>query len=155
MIDPAKELMSLRDLIESLDKQLITLLSTRLSLSKDFAEIKNNLGLPTKDTDREIILHQLYEHWAKERDVEPKLVYKIFDLILKASKIRQKDFLRQKELLNHKTFRERVNDETDETEDKDVGKWIDNWKKSNSELSLQEYLGFSNKEYMEIVVLFK
>lgn len=89
LTDNAKNLVELRDLIESLDKRIIVLLSARLSLAEDFAEVKKELGITTQDKDREIILHQLYDRWAIDRGVEPDLVHKIFDDIISVSRKRQ------------------------------------------------------------------
>lgn len=149
MSDPVKELVELRELIENLDKRLIVILSTRLALSVDFARVKQELKLRTKDTDRETILHQMYEQWATERDVEPKLVHRIFDLVLKASRNRQHDYLRENELKNHVSFKEAVShgDATPEDEED----WIERWHASDSTITLQQYLGYSKEEYQKFL----
>ena len=91
MTDNTQELIELREMIESIDKRIIVLLSARLSLAEDFVKVKKALGITTQDKDRERILHQLYERWANEREVEPELVHSIFNEIIAVSRRRQDD----------------------------------------------------------------
>ena len=83
-----------RDLIDSIDNQIIELYVKRMEIVKEITKLKIENGLPVLDQNREKIM--LEKNLEKIKDHEFKKYYKsVLEGFLKASKEMQKDIIRK------------------------------------------------------------
>ena len=81
-----------RDLIDSIDNQIIELYVKRMEIVKEITKLKIENDLPVLDQNREKIM--LEKHLEKIKDDEFKKYYKsVLEGFLKASKEMQKDII--------------------------------------------------------------
>jgi chorismate mutase len=78
------ELEKLRAEINSLDKELISLLAKRFAVTEKVGKYKAKNNLPAKDPKREKELYASRELMAKSAGLDEKMVKKIFQEIIKA-----------------------------------------------------------------------
>ena len=84
-----------RDLIDSIDNQIIELYVKRMEIVKEITELKIENDLPVLDQNREKIM--LEKNLEKVKDNEFKKYYKdVLEGFLKASKEMQKDIIGRK-----------------------------------------------------------
>jgi chorismate mutase len=84
-----ENLVTLRQEIEKIDKNIIEDLQKRFSLVKEIGVIKKDLGLGVLDEERERELMTKYHDFAKELGVNTYLVVGVFRLIIDQSKKEQ------------------------------------------------------------------
>ena len=83
-----------RDLIDSIDNQIIELYVKRMEIVKEITKLKIDNNLPVLDQNREKIM--LEKNLEKIKDHEFKKYYKsVLEGFLKASKEMQKDIIRK------------------------------------------------------------
>lgn len=83
-----------RDLIDSIDNQIIKLYVKRMEIVKEITKLKIENDLPVLDQNREKIM--LEKNLEKVKDDEFKKYYKsVLEGFLKASKEMQKDIIRK------------------------------------------------------------
>ena len=83
-----------RDLIDSIDNQIIELYVKRMEIVKEITKLKIDNNLPVLDQNREKIM--LEKNLEKIKDDEFKKYYKsVLEGFLKASKEMQKDIIRK------------------------------------------------------------
>lgn len=83
-----------RDLVDSIDNQIIELYVKRMEIVKEITKLKIDNNLPVLDQNREKIM--LEKNLEKIKDDEFKKYYKsVLEGFLKASKEMQKDIIRK------------------------------------------------------------
>jgi prephenate dehydrogenase len=80
------EIRQVRDLIDDVDREIVTLLARRLVLARRAGEAKAGLGVGVRDPRREAGLLDARRAWAEESGVEPDVVTSIFEEILRLSR---------------------------------------------------------------------
>lgn len=81
-----QKLNDLRQKINLIDKQIVSLLAERKEISIEIGMFKKEHGLPVLDSTRENELLQEYEMLAKKSALDPAFVKTIFKLIHDKSK---------------------------------------------------------------------
>ncbi|MFH2205048.1 MAG: prephenate dehydrogenase/arogenate dehydrogenase family protein [Elusimicrobiota bacterium] len=92
---PPPELKEMRELIDELDEQLISLLARRAQLAHHTARVKAGEGRAVRDPEREKSLLARRAEWAREYDLLPQEVLGVFDAILSFSRAEQRRWLAQ------------------------------------------------------------
>lgn len=84
----AERLLDMRNEIDQLDSEIATLLTRRLSLAKEVAEIKRSLNMPIRDANREFkIINRVMRHTA-DPEISASL-QQIYEKILEISRLLQ------------------------------------------------------------------
>jgi len=86
----------MRELIDELDEQIISLLARRAQLAHHAARVKAGEGKPVRDPEREKSLLARREEWARGYDLLPAEVRAVFDAILDFSRAEQRRWLKQR-----------------------------------------------------------
>ncbi len=86
---PAEDLIEVRDLIDSVDRELVSLLERRSRLVLRAARAKSGLGRGVLDVDREAQMLQARRDWAASRNLNPEGVEALFQAILHHSRALQ------------------------------------------------------------------
>lgn len=81
-----KSLSELRDRLDAIDQEIVTLIAKRHEIIKEVAEYKQKKQLRTTDLDREKQVLENCQKTATEHNLDPLVVKEIFALLLKASK---------------------------------------------------------------------
>ncbi len=79
-------LKELREQIDKTDKKLVKILAKRFALTKEVGEYKKNHNLKALAEKREEQIFKTREKWAKEFDLDPVLIKKIFTMVIKEVK---------------------------------------------------------------------
>ncbi|MDC5820971.1 bifunctional chorismate mutase/prephenate dehydrogenase [Vibrio europaeus] len=87
----AVELNELRDQIDAVDKQILDLLSQRLSLVEKVGEVKSEHGLPIYAPDREATMLASRREEAEKKGVPPQLIEDILRRTMRESYASEKD----------------------------------------------------------------
>jgi len=87
------KLIEIRKKIDFLDNELIKIITKRMSLMPKIAQIKKEEGLSTFDADREIYLLADRMQVAKELGLDPKMIEKIFKILLNGSRKIQEEII--------------------------------------------------------------
>ncbi|WCP67646.1 bifunctional chorismate mutase/prephenate dehydrogenase [Vibrio tubiashii] len=87
----AVELNELRDQIDAVDKQILDLLSQRLSLVEKVGEVKSEHGLPIYAPDREAAMLASRREEAEKKGVPPQLIEDILRRTMRESYASEKD----------------------------------------------------------------
>jgi len=85
------ELAEVRDLIDELDLELVTLLARRGRLARRARRAKSKIGKGVRDPSREEALLEDRRSWAADRDLDPERVESIFRAVLRFSVALQED----------------------------------------------------------------
>lgn len=80
------ELKEVRDLIDEVDRELLTLLQRRTQLARRAAKAKAKLGAPVLDPAREQSLLQDRRVWANELGLDATMVEEVFRTLLRVSR---------------------------------------------------------------------
>src|SRR5688500_2696986 len=84
--DPARaELLNLRDQIDTVDRQLLSLLSQRVGLVHRVGEVKRAAGLPIKDAERERTKVDSLTTQGEEIGVPPHVVNRVWTALFETS----------------------------------------------------------------------
>ncbi len=75
----------IRSQIQQIDEKMIKLIAERMKLSRELGEMKKELGLPVRDSEREKILFEIWEEIAKKENVNPELIDRLWSIILEES----------------------------------------------------------------------
>lgn len=75
----------IRSQIQKIDKKMIMLIAERMKLSRELGEMKKELGLPVRDSEREKILFEIWEEIAKKENLNPELIDRLWSIILEES----------------------------------------------------------------------
>ncbi len=86
---PAEDLIEVRDLIDSVDRELVSLLERRSRLALRAARAKSGLGRGVLDADREARMLEARRAWATSRNLDPEGVEALFQAILHHSRALQ------------------------------------------------------------------
>ncbi len=81
----------LRDQIDALDKQLISLLSQRLALVAEVGDVKSQQGLPIYAPDREAAMLACRKEEAKSQGVPPELIEDVLRRVMRESYISENE----------------------------------------------------------------
>lgn len=76
----------LRKKIDKVDKELVKMLAKRFTLTKEVGEYKKSCNLKALAEKREKRIFKTREKWAKELDLDPILIKKIFTMVIKEVK---------------------------------------------------------------------
>ncbi|ACV24259.1 chorismate mutase [Methanocaldococcus fervens] len=90
-----KKLAEIRKKIDDIDNNILKLIAERNSLAKDVAEIKNQLGIPIDDPDREKYIYDRIRKLCKEHNVDENVGIKIFQILIEHNKALQKKYLEE------------------------------------------------------------
>ena len=82
----AKDLNSLRNVINNIDGEIIQLLSNRFKIAKYIGQLKNTVGKKIFDADREKKLAKDHERLGRRLNINQRLLNEIFNLVIKESK---------------------------------------------------------------------
>ena len=85
------ELADFRKKIDSIDMELLSLLSERMALAPEIAKIKQASSEPVLQPERVNEVLQIRKEWALESNIDPDFIEKLFSLILKESMRLQKE----------------------------------------------------------------
>lgn len=88
------EIEKIREKIDSIDKQLIDLISERLNYSEKIAEYKKKNNLEIEQPKREEELLQEKKILGKEKNLTPEFAEKLFRELIEESKKRQRESLK-------------------------------------------------------------
>jgi prephenate dehydrogenase len=86
MPTPAPDLRETRELIDDIDRELLTLLTRRMELARRAKRAKAQLGMGIVDPVRETELLERRRHWANEEGLDAEGVVEIFEAILRLSR---------------------------------------------------------------------
>jgi chorismate mutase len=86
-----RELASLRDEIEDVDRDMVALIARRTYFGSAVAAVKAERDLPTTDTDREQVVLDRAQANAERFEVEHNLVRAISRLLIELSKVEQQE----------------------------------------------------------------
>ena len=75
-------LSALRESIDAVDEQLLTLLAHRFELTAEVGQLKKQLGLPALDSAREAVQMQRFAELAARHGLPPDLVQQIMRLVI-------------------------------------------------------------------------
>jgi len=89
----------LRKKVESIDQQILLLISQRQKLAPQFAKLKQQLHLPLHQPKREQELLKKYQNQAKKLNLSLKTIKQIFQLLMQSSLNQQHHFTKSKSLL--------------------------------------------------------
>lgn len=88
---PSEDLQDARELIDAVDRELLSLLERRARLVLRAARAKGALGRGIQDPDREAKLLASRRRWAEDHGLQPEAVESMFQLILEQSRALQAD----------------------------------------------------------------
>lgn len=91
-----RSLETLREEINRIDENIITLLSKRMEVAKSIAALKKAKGISVEDRDREKILFIKLEREARRNNISEEFVSEVFGLIVSHSKLIQSKILEEK-----------------------------------------------------------
>ncbi len=94
---PAPELREMRELIDELDEQIVALLARRAQLAYHAARVKSEEGKPVRDPEREKSLLGQRAERARDYDLLPDEVRRVFEAILGFSRAEQQRWLQRRE----------------------------------------------------------
>lgn len=95
-------LLTLRNIINTLDKNLITLLTKRKKIAIQIAEIKAKKNYPIKDIEREQSLLNDLIAFGKINNLDEKYIYNLFSIIIQNSILTQNNWIRNNHYQNKK-----------------------------------------------------
>jgi chorismate mutase len=79
------QLKDLRQIIDSVDDQILELVSSRAQLVKEIGRIKKEKSLEILDKQREAEIYDRLLNKAKEKDIDPEAVKKIWKALIDLS----------------------------------------------------------------------
>ncbi len=97
MSDPALQLGALRDRIEAIDRQIITLLAERLHIVEDVAEAKLAAASPFRDRVREDLLLVRLRAEATAAGLDPHEIERLYRVVMDMSVAHQEATVRRRE----------------------------------------------------------
>lgn len=80
------EIRQVRDLIDDVDREIVSLLARRLVLARRAGEAKAGLGVGVRDPRREAGMLERRREWAEAAGLEPEVVASVFEEILRQSR---------------------------------------------------------------------
>ena len=86
---------TLREEINRIDEDIISLLSRRMEVAKKIAALKQDKGIPVEDRDREKTLFLKLEKEARRNNINEKFVSEVFGVIVSHSKLIQNKILEE------------------------------------------------------------
>ncbi len=90
-----RSLETLREEINRIDENIITLLSKRMEVAKSIAALKKVKGISVEDRDREKTLFLKLEREARRNNISEEFVSEVFGLIVSHSKLIQSKILEE------------------------------------------------------------
>ena len=90
-----RSLETLREEINRIDENIITLLSKRMEVAKSIAALKKVKGISVEDRDREKTLFLKLEREARRNNINEEFVSEVFGLIVSHSKLIQSKILEE------------------------------------------------------------
>ncbi|MBP9738289.1 chorismate mutase [Candidatus Saccharibacteria bacterium] len=94
--DTTQKLDDVRELIDSVDRELVMLLKQRSRLVELVTDIKNKTGQTAYQPERFAVLVDQLQEIAKEEGLDPALVVEVWDAIHESSQRQQNAVLRNK-----------------------------------------------------------
>ena len=98
-----KKLAEIRKKIDEIDNNILKLIAERNSLAKDIANIKNQLGIPINDPEREKYIYDRIRKLCKEHNVDENIGVKIFQILIEHNKALQKQYIEETQNKMNKT----------------------------------------------------
>ncbi len=89
-ITTINQLKSIRKLVDRIDSQLVNLIALRQNLSQEIGKIKKQNNLSVINPEREEMILERTSSIARKKKIDDKFVKKIFQLIIKQSRIIQR-----------------------------------------------------------------
>jgi len=86
---------ALREEINRIDEDIISLLSRRMEVVKKIAALKKAKGISVEDRDREKTLFLKLEKEARRNNIDEKFVSEVFGVIVSQSKLIQNKILEE------------------------------------------------------------
>ncbi|MDY1591051.1 MAG: chorismate mutase [Methanofastidiosum sp.] len=86
---------TLREEINRIDEDIISLLSRRMEVAKKIAALKQDKGIPVEDRDREKTLFLKLEKEARRNNINENFVLEVFGVIVSHSKLIQNKILEE------------------------------------------------------------
>ncbi len=90
-----RSLETLREEINRIDENIITLLSKRMEVAKSIAALKKVKGISVEDRDREKTIFLKLEREARRNNISEEFVSEVFGLIVSHSKLIQSKILEE------------------------------------------------------------
>ncbi len=81
------QLKQLRDQIDQINSELVSLLGKRIEIAKEIARIKKRENLPILDSQREDKIKEKVRELAKKQGISPSIMEEIIQIILEYSRI--------------------------------------------------------------------
>ena len=97
-----EKLTEIRKKIDEIDNKILKLIAERNSLAKDVAEVKNQLGIPINDPDREKYIYDRIRKLCKEHNVDENVGKSIFKILIEHNKALQRKYLEETQNNNKK-----------------------------------------------------
>lgn len=98
-----EKLAEIRKKIDEIDNNILKLIAERNSLAKDIANIKNQLGIPINDPEREKYIYDRIRKLCKEHNVDENIGVKIFQILIEHNKALQKQYIEETQNKMNKT----------------------------------------------------
>ena len=90
-----EKLTEIRKKIDEIDNKILKLIAERNSLAKDVAEVKNQLGIPIDDPEREKYIYDRIRKLCKEHNVDENIGKTIFEILIEHNKALQRKYLEE------------------------------------------------------------
>lgn len=87
-MSPEKELAELRKEIDSIDRELLGLLTERFAVTSRVGELKKREGMAAEDTAREEQQRKAYHRYAEELGLDPELALRFHQFLVEETKQR-------------------------------------------------------------------
>ena len=88
-----EKLAEIRKKIDEIDNKILKLIAERNSLARDVAEVKNQLGIPIDDPEREKYIYDRIRKLCKEHNVDENIGKTIFEILIEHNKALQRKYL--------------------------------------------------------------
>ncbi len=85
-----------RERIDSIDEELLSLISKRTALSRDIIKAKIFLDIDIHDPDREEHIHKKAKNMARENNIDEEGLSQIMKILTDLNKKEQEEILRRK-----------------------------------------------------------
>ncbi|MBE2900555.1 chorismate mutase [Methanothermobacter thermautotrophicus] len=84
-----------RQKIDGIDRDILDLISSRISLAREIAEAKGVLGMEILDPERELQIIERTRKIARENGIDESKLIELMKILMDLSKTEQKEMLRR------------------------------------------------------------
>jgi len=85
-----------RQKIDGIDRDILDLISSRISLAREIAEAKGVLGMEILDPERELQIIERTRKIARENGIDESKLIELMKILMDLSKTEQKEMLRRR-----------------------------------------------------------